>query len=99
MSKHGKTNKTTYKLGESVYCAVSGRFLGDYVENLTDFINGETFEFFMKRKCYGPIDYHQSPEGRIPIYSRRKVFSFRFGTVEQILKDNGIDGDLAWINI
>lgn len=95
-----KTNKSVYELGESVYCAETGKFLGSFVNELTDYINGETFEFCQKQKKFGPIsDSHNVGSQKYKCYSSRKVFSFRFGTVKQILTENGIDGELVWINV
>ena len=88
-----------FGIGESIF--IDNEFVGFFVENLTDYIN-LTLEWRQKQLSKGPIGEHKF-EGinclPYKIYGRRKVFSIKHGSVNQILVKNLTGDDLVWINI
>ena len=95
-----KPERNNYKLGESVYDTETGFFLGIYVDSLTDDLPGEDDKFKDKLLKDGPIGEYTFSGSLVPykVYSRRTVFTYRFGTVKQILSKY-LDGSLVWFNV
>lgn len=88
-----------FVVGRGIY--IDGTFAGEFVENLTDYID-ESPEWRQTQLANGPIgEYKFEGINCLPykIYGRRKVFSIEFGSVNQILTRNLTNDDLVWVNI
>lgn len=94
-----KTNLETIKPGDPVY-GKDGKFLGEYVDSLTDNpqLSKDDLQMILKggTSLYYTFGNTWSLLIPSPVYGVRDVFSKQFGSVLQFLVKSF--GDLVWIN-
>lgn len=77
----------------------AGKFVGLYVEQLTDFLcrTPESLKKLRAQESHGFIEMGRDNPVQYEYWGLRKVYSQRFGSCDQALVDSF--GDLHWINL